>query len=185
MEELNLEVMRNPVGIFKEQLDKQEIVSDSSIREAMITKSKVISNVKLTEFAYAILALLLVQILYFTHLTSSEFVVATRLLIVLIMVSTYYLHKPVDKLNFMKDDLTTVAHVMTEFKKQYNRGLFYGILICILWATWFCIEIWKHEHTFSLIALLGGIIGGISSYKEDRKAMNAAQGIIDEIEKNE
>lgn len=184
MEELNLEVMRNPVGIFKEQLDKQEIVSDSSIREAMITKSKVISNVKLTEFAYAILALLLVQILYFTHLTSSEFVVATRLLIVLIMVSTYYLHKPVDKLNFMKDDLTTVAHVMTEFKKQYNRGLFYGILICILWVIWLYYEFWKHGYTFSSLALIGGIIGLISEFRNQHKAVNAAQEIIDEIGRN-
>ena len=185
MEEMNLEEMRNQFAILKEQLDKQEIVSDRLIRETMKAKNKDISSVKLTEYAWAALGLILIPTLYFTHITSLTFVIGTCLLIVLCIVSIHHIHKPVDKLNFMEDDLATMARVMAEFKKQYNRVHIMNIPICILWAVWFCYEIWEQEHSFPYIALLGGIVGGIAGFRQERKAMNAAQEIVDEIEKSE
>jgi hypothetical protein len=90
----------------------------------------------------------------------------------------------VDKLNFMEDDLATVAHVMEEFKKKFNREFLKSILICILWVIWLYYEFWKHGYTFSSLALIGGIIGLISEFRNQHKAVNAAQEIIDEIGRN-
>ena len=189
MEEMNLEEMRSQFAILKEQLTKQEIVSDRLLRETMKAKSKVISNLKLSGYVWCSLGLIFIPLLYFTHMTSLAFVIATCLLVVVAIVSTYYLHKPVDKLNFMKDDLATVAHVMAEYRKQFTqKGLIIALLVCILWTIWFYYEIWKHLQTdlwfYIIFALFGGLYGGISGYKDYRKARNAAQEIIDDIEKN-
>ena len=61
----------------------------------------------------------------------------------------------------------------------------------VLWAAWACYEmVWKHNFpkTFSWVLtismLIGGIIGGIWGYCVERKGINDAQDIIDEIEKN-
>ena len=189
MEEMNLEEMRNQFAILKEQLAKQEIVSDRLIRETIKVKNRDIKKAKLAGYTWAVLALPLLLLLYFTHMTGLAFVIATYLLIGIAVVSTYYIHKPVDKLNFTKDNLATVAHVMAEFKKQYNRGLINSLFVCILWTIWFCFEIWKHHQSdawiFIILALFGGISGGISGFRDCRKAMNAAQEIVDEIENNE
>ena len=122
-------------------------------------------------------------------MTSLVFIIATYLMVVVAIVSTYYLHKPIDKLNFMKDDIATIAHVMAEYRKQYTqKDLIIALLVFIFWYIWFCYEIWKHLQTGSwvyiFLTLFGGIQGGISGYKDYRKAKNAAQEIIDDIEKN-
>lgn len=158
--------------------------SNTISHETIKAKNKDINDLKLIEYALGVLGLILVPILYFTHITSLTFAIGTCLLIAFCMVSTHYIHKPVDKLNFMEDDLSTVAHVMAEFKKQYNRNLIINIALCILWAIWFCLEIWKQEHTIPYVALFGGVVGGIAGFRKEREAMNVAQEIIDKIEKN-
>ena len=50
MEEMNFEEMRNQFAILKEQLTKQDIVSDRLFRETMKAKNKDINDVK--KFAY-------------------------------------------------------------------------------------------------------------------------------------
>ena len=186
MEEMNFEEMRNQFAILKEQLDKQEIVSDRLLRETMKAKSNGIRNVKFSSYLWCSLGLIFIPILYFTHMTSLVFIIATYLMVVVAIVSTYYLHKPIDKLNFMKDDIATIAHVMAEYRKQYTqKDLIIALLVFIFWYIWFCYEIWKHNHTnpwlYVFFVLVGGIWGGISGYKDCRKAMNAAQEIIDGI----
>jgi hypothetical protein len=184
MEEMNLKAMRSQFATPKEPLGEQEIVNDRPIRETIMVKYKVISDVKVTEYTSAMIAFPLVLILYFAHWTSQAFVLATYLLVVFDVISTYNTHKFVDRLNFMEDDLVTVAHTMEEFKKKFNSEFIKSILICILWGAWFFYEFWKHGNTFSSPALLGGIIGLISEFRNQRKAENAAQEIIDEIERN-
>lgn len=192
MEEMNLEEMRNQFAILKEQLDKQEIVNDRLIRETMKAKNKDISYVKKLAYWAGALCLLCYPFFYFTHITSLTFLIATSLLLIADIVYTYLIHKPVDRLNFMTDDFASVAHTMKKFKKQKMQSLYTELIIFLLWSVWAFYElIWKHENsginpwTLTIAALLGGVIGGIFGFRQERKAMNAAQEIVDEIEKNE
>ena len=181
---MNLEAMHSQFATPKEQLAEQEIANDQPIRETMTVKYKVINDVKATEYTTAMLALPLLLIPYFAHWTSPLFVLATYLMVGLDIITTYNIYKSVDRLNFMKEDLATVAHVMEEFKKKFNREFLKSILICILWVIWLYYEFWKHGYTFSSLALIGGIIGLISEFRNQHKAVNAAQEIIDEIGRN-
>lgn len=189
---MNLEEMRNQFAILKEQLAKQEIVNDHLIRETMKVKIRDISNTKKIAFVGAALGLLAYPLIYSSHLFSLAFTIVTCLLLIGSTTATYFMHKPVEKLNLMQDDFATVAHVMAKFKKQYNNWHKYvSPMVLIPWIIWACYDFgWKNNPdginpwllTFS--GIIGAIIGWIICNKYDHKAMNAAQEIIDEIEKN-
>ena len=191
MEEMNFEEMRNQFAILKEQLDKQEIVSDRLLRETMKVKNKDISYVKKFVYWLTPIGMLLYLPLYFTHLTSLAFVIVTCLMFVAGVVFTYYGHKPVDSRNFMTDDFASVARVMTKYNKQKKQMLFASLPATLPWTAWACYEmVWKHNfpRTFSwgltISMIIGGVAGGIWGYCVERKGINAAQEIIDDIEKN-
>ena len=192
MEEMNLEEMRNQFAILKEQLDKQEIVSDHLLRETMKAKNKDINFVM--KFGYWLFPVVIILYLpfYLNHITSLTFYIVTSLLMVFGLVCSYYMHRPVNRLNFMTDDFATVARVLKKFKKQKMQSLYISLPVLLLWIGWACYElIWKHGYsgtypwllTFS--ALFGAFIGGIIGFGIERKALNAAKEIIDEIERNE
>ena len=188
---MNFEEMRNQFAIFKEQLAKQEIVSDRLLRETMKAKNKDISYVKKFVYWLTPIGILLYLPLYFTHLTSLAFVIVTCLIFVAGVVFTYYIHKPVDNLNFMTDDFASVARVMTKYNKQKKQMHFAMLPAMLPWFAWACYEIvWKHNFptTFSweltISMIIGGVAGGIWELCVERKGTNAAKEIIDEIEKN-
>jgi hypothetical protein len=192
MEEMNLEEMRSQFAILKEQLDKQEIVSDRLFRETIKTKNKDINFVKKSGYWLVPIVILLYLPLYIYPCSKSGFHHCYLHYVMGGMVSTYYVHKPVDKLNFMDDDLASVARVMAKFKKQQTKGLYMSFAILIPWAAWACYELaWKNGpmgiNPWILTASMafGGIIGGIIGISIYRKVINVAQDIIDEIEKNE
>lgn len=193
MEEKNFEEMRNQFAILKEQLQKQEIVSDRLLRETMKTRSNTISYTKRVGIGAAIFSLIIYPYCYYTHMWSLSFTIITCLMMLFCVAATFYIHRPVEKLNFMTDDFSTVARVMAKFKKQYDDWLHYMAPILIIpWLAWACYEFaWQYAPEginpwfMCLPIIVGAAIGGLVGYLFHRKAVNAAQNIIDEIEETE
>ena len=193
MEEKNFEEMRNQFAILKEQLKNQEIVNDHLLRETMKAKNKDISSTKRMVYGCAVIGLLLFPMNYLTHTWSLAFTIFTTLILFFCAIATYYIHKPVEELNFMRDDFSTVARVMARFKKQYDNWLHYvSPVIIIPFIIWACYEIaWKNapedfdlrvRAMLLLPIFIGAGIGFLVGYHYHRKAVNAAQDIIDQIE---
>ena len=190
MEEMYLEELRNQYAILKEQLNKQEIVNDHILRNTIKTKKSDINTTKRLVIVCALLGMFIFPANYLLHMWSMAFTIATCLMVAFAAVATYYIHKPVDGLNFMKDDFSTVARVMARFKKQYDNWLRYvAPSLIIPWITWACYEMaWKNAPAGSnpwimiLPLLVGCLIGGIIGIWFHFKAANAAQDIIDQIE---
>ena len=105
---------------------------------------------------------------------------------------TYYVHKPVDRMNLMTEDLATVAKVMARFRRQYNQWLYYVTpALLIPWLSWAVYEYaWKNapegmnHWLMALPLLIGAAIGGLIGYIWHCKAVNAADNIIRQIEEN-
>jgi len=123
---------------------------------------------------------------------SMAFTIATCLMMVFCIVATNYIHRPVDDLNLMRDDFTTVARVMAKFKKQYDQWLLYVTpTILVPWLAWACYEFgWRHAPEgvnpwfMAIPLIIGAVVGGLIGYYYHRKAVNAAQEILEEIETN-
>ena len=190
MEEMKFEELRNQFAILKQQLNKQEIVSDRLLRETMKAKKKDINSTKRLEYTCVLLCLIAFPLNFLTHSWSLQFTIVTCVMVLFCAVATHYIHKPVDNLNFMRDDFATVASVMARFKKQYDNWLHYVTpIILIPWISWACYEFaWQHAPKgvnpwlMTIPLLVGGAIGGIIGYIYHRKAVNAAQDIIDQIQ---
>ena len=145
MEEMNFEEMRNQYAILKQQLKNQEIINDRLLRETMKAKKRDINSTKIVEYIGVAICVLLYPLLYFTGMFSLAFLIATVLMVLFCAVATWYIHRPVDQINFMRDDLSTVAHIMARFKKQYNQWTWcFSTILIIPWIVWACYDFaWK------------------------------------------
>lgn len=194
MEEMDFEEMRDQFAILKEQLDKQEIVNDRLLRKAIKAKSQQhINQSKTRVWVAAVLALLLFPLSYLSQMWSLPFAIVTCVIVLASLFFTSLIHRPVEKLDFMNDDLAFVAKVMAKFKRQYNNWLRYVFPTVIFpWLAWACYEsAWKRHPEganpwiMSIPLIVGAAIGALIGYHFHRKATNAAQDILDEIEEKE
>ena len=187
---MNFDELRNQFAILKDQLKQQEIVSDHLLRSTMKSKKSNINSTKRMCYACVVIALVLTPLNFYTHAWGLAFSIVTCLMMLFCAVATYYIHKPVDNLNFLTDDFATVARVMAKFKKQYDQWLYYvAPAMLIPWIAWACYDFaWKNApegvNPLWMCAplLVGGLIGGGIGLVYHFKAVNAAQDIIDEIE---
>ena len=192
MEEQFFNEMRQQMVALKEQLNKQEIISDHLLRETMKAKRSNINSTKRMCYACAVIALVMTPLNIYTHTWGLAFSIATCLMMIGCTVATYYVHKPVDNLNFMTDDFATVARVMSKFKKRYDMWLYYVTpILLIFWLPWACYDFaWKHApegiNPWSMLIpiLIGVLIGGAVGIYYHFKAVNAAQDILKQIEEN-
>ena len=192
MEDMNFEELRSQFATLKEQLQKQEIVSDHLLRETMKAKNRDINTTKRTLYICVALCLILFPLEYYSKTWSLPFIIATCVMVLGCAIATHYMHKPVERLNFMNDDFATVARVMARFKKQYNQWLHYATpALMIPWLAWACYDFTStHQiegHSRYLVCiplLIGAAIGFAIGYHYHCKAVNAAQDIMNEIEGN-
>lgn len=189
MEEKNFEEMRNQFAILKDQLNKQEIVSDHLLRNTMKRKNRDISSTKRMVYGCAVFCLFFYPLNCLYQAWSTAFTIFTCLMILFCAAATWYIHKPVEELDFMRDDFATVASVMAKFKKQYDNWLHYVSPVLIIpFLIWACYEFaWKNAPEgvnpwlLTIPIFVGAAIGGLIGYHYHRKAVNAAQDILDEI----
>jgi len=190
MEELNFDEMRNQITLLKQKLDRQEIVNDSLLREAMRGKMGAINWTKYKSYICVALCIIFYPVMSWAGVFSNAFVFATCAMMLFCAYGTYYVHRPVDRMDLMTDDLATVAKVMAKFRKQYNQWLFYVTpALLIPWLSWALYEYaWKNapdgvsHWMLALPILIGAAIGGLIGYHWHCKAVDAADNIIKQIE---
>jgi len=189
MEDKNFEEMQRQFALLKEQLNKQEIVSDRLLRQTMKLKTNDIGKTKKITYIAAVFCIIIYPLLYLSGCWSLPFTIVTLLMMVFCMAQTYYIHRPVDRLNLMSDDFVSVARVISKFKKQYNKWLIYfAPILGIPWLAWACYDFAGKQATDAsklvsiIFIIIGAGIGWIIGYHFHRKAVNAAQDILDEIE---
>ena len=187
---MNFDEMRNQIALLKQKLDRQEIVNDRLIREAMRGKMGTINWTKYKSYICVVFCLALYPLLLSTGVVSEAFVFATCAMMLFCAFGTYYVHRPVDRMNLMSEDLATVAKVMAKFRKQYNQWLYYVTpTLLIPWLGWAMYEYaWKNapegvnHWILALPLLIGAAIGLLVGYHWHCKAVDAADNIIRQIE---
>ena len=188
---MNFDEMRNQIALLKQKLDRQEIVNDSLLREAMRGKMGAINWTKYKSYiCVAFLPCPLSAFVILGGVFSNAFVFATCAMMLFCAYGTYYVHRPVDRMDLMTDDLATVAKVMAKFRKQYNQWLYYVTpTLLIPWLGWAMYEYaWKNapegvsHWILALPLLVGAAIGLLVGYHWHCKAVDAADNIIRQIE---
>lgn len=188
--EMTLDEMRNQIAILRQKLDKEEIVNDRLLRDAMKQKARSIDYTKRRAVQGAILAIVLWIGCAWAGLFSVPLSIVTCLSMVFSIWKTYRIHRPVERMDIMTDDLKTVASVMSTFKKEYDNWIkYYTPTFTIIWVPWACYDYGirnapegVNPFWFALPLLVGAVIGGFIGYRYHKKAVNAAKSIIEQIE---
>lgn len=190
MVEQNFDEMRNQIAILKGKLDKQEIVNDHLMRETMKMKVGKISISTYRSLACAVLCLVMYPILGYTGVFSIPLVIFTCVMMAFCVVASLWTYLPVMNTNLMSADLATVAGVMARFKRLSELWLhFVTPSLLAIWLPWTCYDYTSQmgvdgmNRIYLCVPLLvGSAVGSVIGYIWHRKAVNAAQDIIRQIE---
>ncbi len=190
MEEL--ETMRTQLNILKAKLEKQEIVNDNIIRQAMATKMNYVERYVWKEiyllYPFCVLGMLPIVFLF----GASWWWYAFTLIFLGAEVYTDYYINIKRKPNF-SDDLIQAAKVLTWQKKTRLRALVISCCVLVLWLAWLCAIVWgvdtngqdfyegmKYGGIVGMI--IGGTIGGIIGMRVFLKMQRINTELIAQIE---
>lgn len=181
--------MKAELQALKQLVSENMQLNESAIRRAMQRKADEMSG-----FAMRIIILSLVMMCFmpsffyrFYHI-SLAFIIASELMMLVCIVATIVMHKPVRSLDFAHGSLVDVADRMSRFKRQYVRWPRIGIPMVALWLGWLMYEIYvgmgceNPEFLFLCTGLLcGAIIGGSIGLHLNRRMVRKADEVLEEI----
>lgn len=187
--DFNFEEMRSQIAILKNKLNNQDIVTNKLLREIMHSKKSDIDKTKRLQIICAFLSFIIFPFETYLGVLSMEFSTATCLMIFFCLACTFYIHRPVDRVNLMTENLATVAEIMERFKHHYDMWIRYVTPTLIIpWLALACYEFgWKNAPDginpwlLCVPLFIGAAIGLFIGITYHNKAVNAAKSIMDQI----
>ena len=173
MEDLNintieLEQMRSQMSLLKDKLDKQEIINERLMRQAMNKRMSWIKNYILFEIILVPFLLLLFGAM--TYALGLSWIVFAYLAVMLIVDVTadYYINH-VDKNELLSGNLVEASRKLVRMKKLRAWSFFLSLIAVIVWVVLFLLDLkrvagsFEHDfmNGFATGGFFGGIVGGI------------------------
>ena len=193
-----LEEMRQQLGILKEKIDGQKLISDKLIRQSMLNKMSFMKKYTWVSF----FALLFIYYVYndirITFNLSWWFYGATVIFMTFSVCFDAYINR-FNKDSFLKGDLIATSLQMQRMKKLRKRSLLYGIFFMTIWVSWFVIELYNGsgaanggENTSMFygmlvgggVGLIAGVAIGIWLYLRMQRINSDIISQIDELTKD-
>lgn len=178
-----LEDMRRQIALLKTKLDQETIVNDRMIRYAVKSGMGTINRNAVVVYICAAFVIVFGSGVFYEMTGSRWFVAATILLMLTSSMGTYLIHRNVKK-DDAGGDLLSVAKKMRRVKMMYNRWLYFGIPVGLLWLVWFFWETVQdvRQMWLGIAGIIGGVIGGSIGYFMHRKVVNTCDEIVQQIE---
>ena len=184
-----LQQMKEQLAILTQKLDKETIVNERLMRQAMKSKASWLRRKAIIESAIT-----LIMIPYFIWVMpglfglSVEFCAFTCFFLVLALGYNYYIHTRFRPDKFAHGNLLEARQDTLMLKKFYANWLkFIGIPFIVIFLSWFVHDITKAIHGEELQGALYGmavgvVIGGIIEIYRYRKTQRTADEILEQIE---
>ena len=184
-----LQEMKKQLAILTQKLEKETIVNERMMRQAMKNKASWLRKKAILESV-----LTLIMIPYFLWIMpkmagiSMEFCIFTCFFMVFALVYNYYIHTHFRPDKFVHGDLLEARKDTLMLKKFYANWLkFIGIPFIIVFISWFTHDITRVIHGEELQSLLGGmavgiVIGSVVGIYQYNKTQRTANEILEQIE---
>lgn len=188
-----LEQLREQMSIFKDKLNKQQIINDQLVRNTMKSKLSWIKNFVWGEII--IIPILLLGMAVFHAGTGLSWWLYGFLAIGLIADATGdFIINRIPKGQLLSGDLVETSKQLVKMKKQRTSWFIIGLIFVTIWLVWFIIELVlktdpgcalpDHNLVIAIMAIavaVGGVIGGIVSWFIFRKMQRTNNDIIDQL----
>ncbi|MBQ0142772.1 MAG: hypothetical protein KBT06_08250 [Prevotellaceae bacterium] len=183
-ENITLDEMRSQIALLKEKLDKESIVNDRLLRDALKHKMNNFKWGSVFEYCSCIFVIIFGNITIFQLVHSWPFVIATTILMIICILATYYTHSKANTKD-CNGNLLTVAKKMRQIKREYHLWLYFAIPAITIWIIWFSYLL-VTETTFGIHLVMamffGAIIGSIIGLFLRKKILDTCDDIISQIE---
>lgn len=188
-----LEQLREQMSIFKDKLNKQQIINDQLVRNTMKSKLSWIKSFVWGEII--IIPILLLGMAVFHAGTGLSWWLYGFLAIGLIADATGdFIINRIPKGQLLSGDLVETSKRLVKMKKQRTSWFIIGLIFVTIWLVWFIVELVlktdpgctlpDHNLVIAIMAIavaVGGVIGGIVSWFIFRKMQRTNNDIIDQL----
>lgn len=188
-----LEQLREQMTIFKDKLNKQQIINDQLVRNTMKSKLSWIKSFVWGEII--IIPILLLGMAVFHAGTGLSWWLYGFLAIGLIADATGdFIINRIPKGQLLSGDLVETSKRLVKMKKQRTSWFIIGLIFVTVWLVWFIVELVlktdpgcalpDHNLVIAIMAIavaVGGVIGGIVSWFIFRKMQRTNNDIIDQL----
>lgn len=188
-----LEQLREQMSIFKDKLNKQQIINDQLVRNTMKSKLSWIKSFVWGEII--IIPILLLGMAVFHAGTGLSWWLYGFLAIGLIADATGdFIINRIPKGQLLSGDLVETSKQLVKMKKQRTSWFIIGLIFVTIWLVWFIVELVlktdpgcalpDHNLVIAIMAIavaVGGVIGGIISWLIFRKMQRTNNQLIEQI----
>lgn len=184
---MELDEMRAQISLLNKKLEKESIVNERLLRDAMKSKAKTINANAWVSVGASVFVIIWALFFLPAEGFSWCFTAITIIMMLVCDFFTWKHHKNVNS-KTMNGDLVTVAKVMKKLRDDYVNWLKYGIIMVIFWFAWlateYCIILkdWKLSILIIVSLLISLAIGGFIGLRMHRSVIHNAEDIIKEIE---
>lgn len=135
-----LEQMREQMNIFKNRLDKQQIINEQLVRNSMGSKLSWIKNFVLGEIILVPILLIIMATFHASEGLSWWLFAFLSLGLVADVVGDYIINR-IPKSELLSGDLVATSQRLIKMKKLRTSWFIAGIIFMTIWLVWFIIEI--------------------------------------------
>ena len=182
-----LEEMRSQISSLKQQLEKQNIINDTHIRNSMKSKANDLHKTIRGTVGGGIFALIYCPICFHFMGCSLPFVIVTTIVLAVCLALTIRQNVVLGRMDFSQGNLVETAEALGSVRKHYIRWTRLAApAIIIPWYAWCMYEFIRLDNPGGIVLLVcatvGGIIGGIIGFSINRKVVRKATEILDQID---
>lgn len=182
-----LEEMRSQINILKQQLEKQNIINDTHIRNSMKSKANDLHKTIIGTVGGGIFAILYCPICFYYLGCSLPFVIVTTFILAVCLALTIRQNVVLGRMDFSQGNLVETAEALGSVRKHYIQWTRLAApAIIIPWYVWCMYEFIRLDKPGGIVLLvcasIGGIIGGIIGFSINRKVVRKTSEILGQID---
>lgn len=184
--DFELENMRQQMAILQEKLDKQTIVTDRIVRNAI---KKSMGSINKRYLVVIVLAVLMIPYGYWSFVKvggmSMSLWIVTSLLMIVTALFTYFNGKSMRDRQLLDANLLEAKKRVARSKKRDNIWLYISIPVMLLWMAWVSWEFAQQigDMRIAIVTIVaGGAIGAAIGLKMHLNTQHDYREIIRQIE---
>ena len=183
-----LQEMREQMAALKEKLNKQEVVNERLIRDVLSQKMKVINKNGWIAGICGLFVITFGNFVFYQMGLSTWFLIGTTVMMLFCIATTWISHSWINSNEIVNGDLLRVAKQAQRLQRVYKNWKYIALPMILVWATWLGLEYAAEVKDTAMVismmsgVVIGGLVGGIIGFKQNKKVINELDEMIRHIE---